>query len=231
MKTADYTRAVNLSTENRFISDAHWFSPALCYADREQSSHAQTLRTNPLAAHFCRCSSERIIASHTHEIYIRLQSHHQESSNISLGQCCLKNWLKTSQARKASSLYSTKQTWATACISKPLLLHPVPASSLSNLEEQTNPHLIRGIRFHQQETLVWLQPLCCKARDYNASLCALPHTGSIVQDPKRSLCTSKQTKRTGENFLSRSKDKRPTRLHPKRMQKMGNKYQHFQLPL
>lgn len=80
-----------------------------------------------------------MLASRTHEACIRLQSHHQESSNISLGQRCLKNWLKTSQAWKASSLYSTKQTWATACISKPLFLHPVPASSLCNLEGQTKP--------------------------------------------------------------------------------------------
>lgn len=74
-----------------------------------------------------------------HEIYIRLQSHTQESSNISLGQRCLKNWLKTSQAWKPFSLYSTKQTRGTVHISKPHSLRPVPVSSPCNLEAQTSP--------------------------------------------------------------------------------------------
>lgn len=148
-----------------------------------------------------------------HEIYIRLQSHNEESSNISLGQCCLKNWLKTSQAWKAFSLYSTEQTWASACISQPHSFRPVPASSPYNLEEQTKPAPHPWDMILSAGGPGVAAALCCGARDYNASLCVLPPAGSGVRNPKGSLCAPKQIKHAGDSFSSDSKDKWPTQLH------------------
>lgn len=160
-----------------------------------------------------------------HEIYIRLQSHTQESSNISLGQCHLKNWLKNQSSLETILIIFHKANARNGPHLQTTFLPPSPSIKSLQFRSANKPQ-ISSEGCNSIRKSLWSGCRPCAAKHLTTMpYCLRSHeTGSIVENRKWSLCTVKQIKHTGDNFSSNVKDKRPVQLDPKQIPKIRNEH-------